>query len=367
MNQENKREEIQSQALKIAIENKKCGLGISMGVGKTRVAIQHLQHNYNPLIEVLVVIPKNSIAQSWRDELDKMELKELANHITFTTYLSLKKHDPNKYDIVYLDECHSLLPNHDLFLSQFNGKILGLTGTPPEDFDKSMMVKKYCPIKFTFTVDQAADSKILNNYQIIVHELELSKLKTLKKTKKNGGFWWTSEFIDYDYTTKRCENATTPKQKKWAALMRMRSIMTYSTKEDYVKHLTSTLKTKCIIFANTQKQADKLCEYSYHTGNPKSEKNLELFTDGQINKLSCVLQLSEGVTIPNLKQGVIMHAYGNERTSSQRIGRLLRLDPNDTSTCHILCYKNTQDQVWVKNALKDFDSSKIKYYNPLKS
>ena len=62
-----------------------------------------------------------------------------------------------------------------------------------------------------------------------------------------------------------------------------------------------------------------------------------------------------------------MHAYGNERTSSQRIGRLLRLDPNDTSTCHILCYKNTQDQVWVKNALKDFDSSKIKYYNPLKS
>jgi superfamily II DNA or RNA helicase len=367
MNQENKREDIQSQALKIAIENKKCGLGISMGVGKTRVAIQHLQHNYNPLIEVLVVIPKNSIAQSWLDELDKMGLKELANHITFTTYISLKKHNPNNYDIVYLDECHSLLRNHEIFLSQFNGKILGLTGTPPENFDKAMMVKKYCPIKFNFTVDEATDSKILNNYQIIVHELELSKLKTLKKTKKNGGFWWTSEFIDYDYTTKRCEDATTPKQKQWAALMRMRSIMTYSTKEDYVKSLTSALKSKCIIFANTQKQADKLCEYSYHTGNPKSKKNLELFTDGQINKLSCVLQLSEGVTIPNLKQGVIMHAYGNEKTSSQRIGRLLRLDPNDTSTCHILCYKNTQDQVWVKNALKDFDSSKIKYYNPLKS
>jgi len=35
--------------------------------------------------------------------------------------------------------------------------------------------------------------------------------------------------------------------------------------------------------------------------------------------LSSVMQLSEGVNIPNLKQCIIMHAYGNERKSSQRI------------------------------------------------
>ena len=60
-----------------------------------------------------------------------------------------------------------------------------------------------------------------------------------------------------------------------------------------------------------------------------------------------------------------MHAYGNERKTSQRIGRLLRLNPNDVATCHILCYKNTVDSTWVQNALKDFDQTKIKYFNPL--
>ena len=60
-----------------------------------------------------------------------------------------------------------------------------------------------------------------------------------------------------------------------------------------------------------------------------------------------------------------MHAYGNERKSAQRIGRLLRLNPSETAICHILCYKNTQDVKWVNSALSTFDQEKIKYYNPL--
>jgi superfamily II DNA or RNA helicase len=363
-----KRETIQKEALEIAKHHKRSGLAISMGVGKTRIAIQHLQYCYNPLVEALVVIPKHSVSQAWIDELEKMNLESLVKHITFTTYLSINKHNPNDYDVVYLDECHSLLESHDPFLSKFTGKILGLTGTPPKDQDseKGRMVSKYCPIKFTFTVDQATDSKILNDYRIIVHELSLSKIPALKKTKKNGGHWYTTEQKDYDYVSGRVAEAQTPSQKQFAAIMRMRALMDYNTKELYGISLSKSLGTKCIIFANTQKQADKMCKHSYHSGNKKSEENLELFSDGRIDRLSCVLQLSEGVTIPKLKQGIILHAYGNERKSSQRIGRLLRLNPTETAVCHILCYKGTQDEVWVKKALKDFEPTKIKYHNPLK-
>ena len=108
-------------------------------------------------------------------------------------------------------------------------------------------------------------------------------------------------------------------------------------------------------------QADRVCKHSYHSKNAQSEDNLQLFSDGRIDKLSCVLQLSEGVTIPGLKQGIIMHAYGNERKTAQRIGRLFRLNPSESAVCHILCYKGTQDETWVQKALKDFDSNKIKY------
>ena len=227
------------------------------------------------------------------------------------------------------------------------------------------MVQKYCPIKYLFDVDKATDSKILNDYQIIIHELELSKLPTLKKKNKNGGHWWTSEYKDYQYVNNRVAAAQTPKQQQFAYIMRMRALMDYNSKEIYTKSLLQNLSDKCIIFANTQKQADRVCKHSYHSSNNKSDDNLEMFSDGRINQLSCVLQLSEGVTIPNLKQGIIMHAYGNEKKSAQRIGRLLRLNPSELATCHILCYKGTQDSKWVKSALKGFDDNKIKYYNPL--
>lgn len=359
---------VQEDALSIAVQHKRCGLAISMGVGKTRIAIQHLQRYYDQFIQVLVVVPKHSVAQSWTDELEKMGLQDLSNHITFTTYISLKKREPQDYDIVYLDECHSLKYVHELFLARFTGRILGLTGTPPKNTtsEKGMLVQKYCPIKYTFTTDDATDSKILNDYKIIIHQLELSKLPSLKKKNKNGGHWWTSEEKDYNYVTSRLAEAQTQKQIQFARIMRMRALMDYTSKESYVKSILKNIDSQCIVFANTQKQADRICKHSYHSGNPKSEENLELFSDGRINQLSCVLQLSEGVTIPNLKQGIIMHAYGNEKKTAQRIGRLLRLNPSETAVCHILCYKGTQDVKWVEAAISGFDKNKIKRYNPLK-
>ena len=61
-----------------------------------------------------------------------------------------------------------------------------------------------------------------------------------------------------------------------------------------------------------------------------------------------------------------MHAYGNERKSAQRIGRLLRLNPDDMAVCHILCYQHTIDEVWVSKSLSSFHQDKIKYYYPNK-
>ncbi len=360
------RDNVQKDALKVALNNDRCGLGISMGVGKTRVAINHLKRNFHPFILVLVVVPKNSVKQSWLDELEKMGETDLLQHIRFSTYLSINKQDPKIYDIVYLDECHSLLESHKSFLDAFKGKILGLTGTPPrrKTSEKGRMVQRYCPIKYEFSVDDATDSKILNDYQIVVHQLELSDLKTLKKKTKDGRQWYTSEKKDYAYVVQRVIAAQTQKQMQFASIMRMRALMDYNTKETYVKDLIRKVKTKCIVFANTMDQADRVCRHSYHSKNAQSEDNLQLFSDGRIDKLSCVLQLNEGVTIPGLKQGIIMHAYGNERKTAQRIGRLLRLNPSESAVCHILCYKGTQDETWVAKALKDFDQNKITFYNP---
>ena len=360
----NKREEIQQEALDIALKHKRCGLGISMGVGKTLIGLKYYEHfrGSNKEVRVLVVAPKLSIFDSWKDDASKFDI-DISN-IKFTTYLSLHKEDPHQYDVVILDECHSLLNSHIPFLGMFGGHILGLTGTPPRyaNTDKGIMVSKFCPIKYRYITDDAVEDNILNDYMIIVHRMSLSNDNNISVKLKDKEFM-TSEVKNYSYWSNRIMMANTKKQEQIASIMRMKALMGFSTKENYAKKLLTNIEDKCIVFCNTQDQADRICKYSVHSKNVDADENLQKFKDGNIDKLSCVMQLNEGVNIPELRAGIIMHAYGNERKSSQRIGRLLRLNPTEKATIHILCYRDSVDERWVTEALKDLDQTKIKYFD----
>lgn len=359
------RDQIQNEALDVALNNDRCTLAISMGVGKTYIGLQHMNKIWKPNSKFLVVAPKKSIIQTWRDEADKFDMAHLLPSITFTTYLSLVKQETGIWDCIYLDECHSLLYSHEFFLLSHHNKILGLTGTPPTNThsEKGKMVDRFCPVKYTFDVEAAAQNKILNDYKIVVHMLELSNYRNLAKTKKSGGVWYTSETDQYQFWSDKVNNAISQKEKQIASVMRMKAMQEFPSKETYAKQLIRKVADKCIVFANTQQQADRLCTHSYHSTNPDSEDNLQMFKDNQIINLSCVLQLNEGVSIPNLKSGIILHAYGNNRKAAQRIGRLLRLNPDDVATCHILCYGDTVDYQWVRAALNSFNKDKVLSFN----
>jgi superfamily II DNA or RNA helicase len=361
------RENIQKQALEAVKDQHRAGLGISMGVGKTYIGLQHMEEQYHyGARKFLVVAPKKSIFQSWKDDAEKFNLSHLMEYVTFTTYLSLKK-QPTDYDVIYLDECHSLLNSHDFYLSMYGGKILGLTGTPPryKNSEKGKMVEKYCPIVYKYIADDAIGDEILNDYKIIVHRIPLDKRRTMRVKTKTGSFV-TSEQSSYDYWTNRINQSfITPKQKQIFRVMRMKAMMEFPSKETYAKRLLEMQHEKTIVFCNTIEQADQMCEHSYHSKNKDNDDNLALFKADKIYQLSCVLQLSEGINVPNLRCGIILHSYSNERKSSQRIGRMLRLNPKDKATIHILMYENTVDEEWVTKALEDWDESKIILMDPI--
>ena len=356
------KQEIQKLALS-ATENKiRCTLVLATGVGKTLVGLNHMVRENGIVKRILIVAPKKSILTSWKDEAKKFNLSHIIANATFTTYLSLNKKNPNDYDLVYLDECHSLLDSHRDFLKNFGGTVLGLTGTPPKyiNSEKGELVNAFCPIVYSYITDDAIDDNILNDYKIIVHQLTLSTLNNIE-VKTKGKSFFTSEVNNYNYWCTRIQNARYQKEMQIARVMRMKAMMEFPSKEKYTKLLSDSIKSKCIIFANTQDQADRLCKNSYHSNNSNSDHNLNMFKKGDISKLSCVLQLSEGVNIPDLKQSIILHSYGNERKLAQRLGRCLRLNPDDTATIHILCYMGTVDEKWVTDALENFSSSKISW------
>lgn len=350
---------IQKEALDVLLPVHRGGAAIATGGGKTLLGLLHMNANYNEFAKFLVTAPKLAVFTEWKNQAKEHGLAHLLPHITFTTYLSLTEQELD-YDVVYLDECHSLLFTHEPWLTAYSGKILGLTGTKPKyaTSEKGKMVAKFCPILYVYTTDEAVDDKILNDYRIIIHRLKLDTAKTMKVEKK-GKIWYASERSTYNYWTNRIDNASSKKEQQIMRVMRMKEMMNFPSKRILAEKLLNSITEKVILFANTQEQADSFGIPSYHSKNPESEDNLEMFRKSEITRLAAVLQLNEGVNIPQLKQGIIMHAYGNERKAAQRIGRLLRLNPKDTSTTHILCYEDTIDEQWVIAALENFDQSKI--------
>jgi len=352
------RDLVQHQALKEAMQFKRSGLQLATGAGKTKVGLDYitvLPDTY----KVLVVAPKIDIFKSWIDDAKKFEVEELLDRITFSTYLSITKHNPEEYDILILDEAHSLKATALPFLNSYRGRILGLTGTPPKYLtsEKGQLMMEYYPIKYVFKTDKAVENEILNDYHIFVHYLDLNRNKTMQT--KQG--WMTSERAQYDWISREIDGAI-GNSLMFKTIQRINFLKQFDTKEDYTKNLLEQLdqKEKIIIFANTIDQAERLCKHSHHSKNKNSP--LEAFKTGEITRLSCVEQLSEGVNIPKLKNAIILHSYsGGSPKAQQKFGRMLRLPTDQTATVHILCYRNTVDEKWVSDNLKNYDQNKITY------
>jgi len=358
--------ELQEKTLTIIGAQYNVGVAIGTGGGKTLLGLKHMAKRFHDSIAFLVLMPKTSVKQEWLDNMKEHGYEYLLPHITFANYRSISKQDLG-YDWAYLDECHSLKYTHGDWMDAYlmsGGKVIGLTGTYPKRGEKFDMCDRYCPKIFEYNIDQAIDEGMLNNYKIFVHMLPLDNKHTVKKKKANGGFWPTSEVKDNAYWTNAIASCDNPGKLKMLRIYRMKAFQSYPSKIEYVKKILKKIDYKTIIFTTTQDQADEVCEYSYHSGNKKSEENLQLFKEGKIYRMSCVEQLSEGKTIKGLKVGIITHAYANDTKTRQKIGRFLRLSPEETAIIHILCYDNTIDLQWVKSALSTFRQHQITIYRP---
>jgi superfamily II DNA or RNA helicase len=358
------RDKIQLESLNEITKYRCSGLNLSVGLGKTKVGLMYIEKTQG---DVLIVVPKLDIIKSWTDDAIKFSMEHIIDRCTFVTYRSLLKYDPSSFSTVILEEAHNTKSTHEPFLSKFKGNILGLTGTPPKKGfgEKGEMMMKYYPIRYSYTTDQSVDNDILNDYRINVYFMPLSKEKNIKVNMKSGKHFFTSERDQYNWITNELDKPLRPKDKMFKTIQRLNLLKQFQTKLKYIKQLLKTIPEdeKVLIFSNTIEQAEMLCEHSHHSGRPKDCNNLELFNQGVITRLSAVEQLSEGINIKDLKHVIILHTYSSHSPKQkQKFGRAMRLSKDQTSTTHILCYSDTVDEYWVKDNLKNYNQSKIKYF-----
>ena len=340
------RKDLQEKAVSTIIKYNNGTLVLPMRSGKTLVGLK-IASNFK---KVLVSYPIETIKQGWLSDAEEFGFD--VSNITFTTHLSLSKHDLSDFDCIIIDEAHDIsVANWEFISKNLPKRLYGLTATPPNRGEKKQYFNLYCPIRYSKSMDETTG--ITNkDYEIIVHLVEPSEKKDIKL--KSGKFWSEKTQIDfYESKYQSTKNFS-------MMLMLIRAIQNSKTKLEYFKKLASTTD-RGLLFLETINQCDNLPYPSVHSKNKESNFNLEEFKNGNIPILSSIGKLKAGITFKDLNICIILHCYSSNNKAIQKIGRALNYVEKEKATIHIICLNNTIDFSWCKKGLADLDQSKIKW------
>jgi len=341
------RTRIQEEAVETALREGSGTLSLSVRLGKTLCGLR-IASKYK---KVLVSYPNTPIKDSWLKDSVKFGIN--IDHITFTTHLSLFKHDLSSFDCLIIDELHSVsIAQIEALIANLGDiALFGLSGTVPVFGKKKWFMDNYCPIIYEKTLDETT-GLTNKDYQITVHLLKPSEKKDIPL--KNGGFWSEKAkigFFESKYRATRQFNVM---------LMLIRAIMESKTKLNYVKQLSNKLN-RALIFLETTEQCKQLNYPSFHAKEKNSELHLEQFQSGEIDKLLCIKMLDSGITFNSLDTVILLHCYSSNNKAHQRIARALNYVEGEKADIHIIGLQGTSDEKWISKGLSEFSQDKIKY------
>ena len=334
-------------------------------VGKTKLVIDALKKDNIDTTGVLIVAPYKTIIESWKKEFSMWNLEFKGK---LTTNASLSKCDPSRCDIVIVDEIQELSPNNIKELKRYSN-VIGITGTLSLTNRDILLRELKLSVKYEYTLEEAINDKIIADYHIHIYYMKLDNvhktvmvdIRKFPMTEKEAYDYATKQFEKYKYAAQMNPALQFMKQ-KWAGT-RAQLLYNSPTKLAIAKQLvaaklaSSVDVKKLIIFTQSQQMADNIC-HSYHSKN-KQLDNLDKFINGGLDILSTVNMVSMGVTIPNLKRALCVQLQSNDEISIQKICRILNPEDSKTGFIEVLCLRDTQDQLWLNNALRGLDESRI--------
>jgi len=353
--------EIQQKARDSFIDNKCKGiLNIAQRVGKVKCTIEILKKLFNYSPTVLICYPDNKIKDSFLNDFEKWSYKSIEN-ITFCNYSSIWKYEDRIFDLLVLDECHTLSEREMSIVKEmvkYNPKVLGLSGTISKDTEKELK-SIGLPIIFKYSMERAIKDEIISDYEIRVHLVNLdTKIKT--PNKKGKMLSEKQKYDNYSYVISKMKQ--NGQNSMHLALARNRLSLSSIGKIEYTKKLLDTLKDKrCLIFCGLNKTAESLgiCFYNSESAEDSSFMN---FMDGKINHLALSGIGRSGVTFPNLDCVIMLDFSYNSESTSQTCSRALNMDYGDKIAKLLIVSLNEPPELKkLKESLSMLDQNKIKY------
>jgi superfamily II DNA or RNA helicase len=342
------------------INNGKFGiLNLAPRFGKCRTTINIL-NKLKPK-EILIAYPDNKIRDSWISEFDEMNYN--AENVTYTTHLSLHKHQDVEFDLVVIDEIHLLseaqIEAAKLLLSN-NKFVLGLTGTLSRWTEETLAQELDMLVVAEYPISLAVEEGVVVDYEIIVHTTSLDNqtindYKGKKRTEKK-------QFDAYTWTITMLERSR--QNSMFLRLARMRIVQNSLAKQTLTKNLLQKYKDeRVLVFCGVTKTSDALGIPSYHS--KSTEKNVfDSFVKGETNHLAVVKIGNSGVTYKSLNRLIINYFDSNAENLAQKINRCMGFEynnPDKKAYIHIISTNESVELKWLNKALEFFDPNKIKY------
>ena len=346
------------------------------GFGKSRVGILAVGETLkrNNKANALILVPTTQLQDQFTEEFHKWGYTNCIDRVDILCYQSAYKLLGQHYTIVVCDEIHlGLSPEYRKFF-KYNtyDRLLCMTATLPEDEEYREKLLELAPMVFSLSLDKCVSLGIVAPYSIYCLPIKLTEQERKDYKAINNKFIYykyaLGQFDAFNEAKKILGNIHSHPDDKAAAVGFYRSIRQRKSIIDFAENKIETFKSlvntnkdkKILAFGGANDFTDKLCDSvkplsgAYHSKKTKKQKEkvLKDFEDGTISVLCSTKALNQGFDVPDANFGIICGLTSKSLSMIQRVGRLLRFQENKTGNIVILYVENSQEEKWLKNAVR---------------
>lgn len=403
-------EEIQKQALEALITNN--GIGVcemQTGSGKSKVLIDFITTQLHAGDTVLLTVPLSTLINNWIEEFVKwttfsrrfleedlsvlnIPVKDGTIVVTISTIQTAYKWSDRQFTLLAVDEIHTTVSEQysNIFENQKTKYVIGLTATSDVKRrpDKQSIYDKYCPIVYSFK--DGEEHGIVNKTQFKIVEHTLDDTFRVKVGPKHRQ-WLVGEAAQYKYLSQQIklgqmemsragssnffsdasewfwkkkgdkQQAEAGRKYLGSITNRRKFLLSLQSSAEIAKRLAKQIilendHNKVLVFSEQVEQLKKICLYNVFGEQLPKERNKELisnFNDGSIRALGSVNSLGMGINLIGANNA-IFESYNSSNTKTiQKVGRLHRLNINDTATIYFINIRGTQVEQWLEAMLPE--------------
>lgn len=366
------REEVNNLALSKIDKAKYLILELITGMGKTKVAIDLINHICDRVFRndecpttILILVAKTVHKQTWRDEIEKWGGIK-SDYITIECYESLKNYENSYFDVVVVDEMQHLSEARIDVLEtiHINESFIGLSATIKRDM-RDYFIHSHKAEVIKCGLKEAVEDEVLPEPTVYLLPLTLDTTNYTYKVKKFGRDIITTQKGYYDSVSSLIEwyknkyfNSRNERMKNlWLSTAGKRLKWCAEQKEALVLSLLDKFRNyKTLTFCSSIEQSERLGKYNITSKNKASVKNLEMFNLNKIKHITACNILNEGVNLTNCRIGIFCNLNSSEIVVKQRVGRILR---HKSPIIIIPYFKDTREEELVQKMIEEYSEDSI--------